>query len=74
MVSVPLAPWAIDRVPAEGFSVKLPGDDATAVSAMVVVAVSEPEVPVMVTVDTPAVAVLLAVKVSTLVEVAGLVP
>ena len=44
------------------------------VSAMVVVAVVLPEVPVMVTVDEPAVAVLLAVSVSTLVPVVGLVP
>jgi hypothetical protein len=48
MVSVPLAPWAIDRVAAEGFSVKLPVDAAVTVSVMVVVAVSVPEVPVMV--------------------------
>jgi hypothetical protein len=41
---------------------------------MVVVAVSAPEVPVMVTVDVPAVAVLLAVSVSALVPVVGLVP
>jgi len=33
-----------------------------------------PEVPVIVTVDVPTVAVLLAVKVTTLVEVVGLVP
>jgi hypothetical protein len=44
------------------------------VREMVVVAVNEPEVPVMVTVEVPAVAVELAVKVSTLVLVAGLVP
>ena len=44
------------------------------VSEMVVVAVRLPEVPVMVTVDVPMVAVLLTVNVSTLVEVAGLVP
>src|ERR1035441_2073718 len=44
------------------------------VREIVVVALSEPEVPVMVTVDVPAVAVALAVNVSTLVEVAGLVP
>lgn len=40
---------------------------------MVVVAVKLPEVPVIVTVDEPAVAVGLAVKVKTLVDVAGFV-
>jgi hypothetical protein len=40
---------------------------------MVVVALSEPEVPVTVTVDEPVAAELLAVSVSTLVLVAGLV-
>ncbi len=47
---------------------------AVTVNAMVVVAVSDPEVPVMVTVDVPAVAVELAAKVITLAPVAGLVP
>ena len=41
---------------------------------MVVVAVRLPEVPVIVTVAVPAVAALLAVKVSTLDPVVGLVP
>lgn len=44
-----------------------------AVSAIVVVAVTVPDVPVMVTVDVPAVAVLLAANVSTLLPVVGLV-
>src|SRR5580698_666871 len=44
------------------------------VSARVVVAVKLPEVPVMVTVADPVVAVLLAVRVSTLVPVVGFVP
>lgn len=44
------------------------------VSAIVVEAVSVPEVPVMVTVDVPVAAVLLAVSVSTLEPVVGLVP
>jgi hypothetical protein len=39
-----------------------------------VVAVSAPEVPVMVTVDVPAVAVALALRVSTLLPVVGFVP
>ena len=47
--------------------------EGTTVSAMVVVAVSVPEVPVMVTVAAPVVAELLAVRVSTLVLVVGLV-
>jgi hypothetical protein len=73
MVFVPLAPCAIDCVVAEGLSVKLPVAAAVTVNAMVVVAVSEPEVPLMVTVAAPTVAVELAVKVSTLVLVVGLV-
>lgn len=48
--------------------------DETTVSAIVVVDVVLPEVPVMVTVDVPTVAVLLAVKVSMLEPVVGLVP
>ncbi len=44
------------------------------VRAIVVVAVNVPEVPVIVTVADPVVAVLLAVRVSTLVPVVGLVP
>ena len=43
-------------------------------SAIVVLAVSVPEVPVIVTVEPPAVAVLLAANVTTLEPVAGLVP
>ena len=74
MVSVPLAPWATDKVAAEGLSVKLPVPAAFTVSAMEVVAVRVPEVPVMVTVAAPVVAVLLAVRVSTLLPIVGLVP
>jgi hypothetical protein len=47
---------------------------AVIVSAMVVVAVRLPEVPVMVTVDVPTVAAAVAVNVSTLVVDVGLVP
>jgi len=47
--------------------------EGTTVSAIVVVAVRVPEVPVMVTVVAPVVAEPLAVRVSTLVEVVGLV-
>lgn len=71
-MSVPLAPCATDNVAAEGAKVN-PFDAAT-VSAMPVVAVSDPEVPVMVIVEVPTVAVLLAVKVSTLLPVVGFVP
>jgi len=73
IVSVPLAPWAIDKVAAEGFSVKVPVPETT-LSVMGVVAVLLPEVPVTVTVNAPVVAVLLAVSVRTLevVEEAGL--
>jgi len=48
MVSVPLAPWATDSVDAEALSVKLPNDEDVTVSVTDVLAVSEPEVPVMV--------------------------
>jgi len=54
--------------------VKLGVAEELTVSARVVVAVRLPEVPVMVTVDVPVVAVLLAVRVSTLVPVVGFVP
>jgi hypothetical protein len=55
---------------AVGVQLELP----VTVSAMVVVALRLPEVPVMVTVEVPAVAVELAVRVSTLLPVVGLVP
>lgn len=74
IVSVPLAPCAIDKVDAEGFSVKPPVPVEVIVSAIVVDAVSEPEAPEIVTVDVPAAAVELAANVITLVPVVGLVP
>lgn len=49
-------------------------DFAVTVKVMVVVSVSDPEVPVIATVAAPIVAVLLAVNVKTLVPVVGLVP
>lgn len=65
MVSVAVLPWVIGRVVGDAASVK--PDEGFTVSAMVVVAVVLPEVPVMVTVTgPPKVAVLLAVSVSTL--------
>jgi hypothetical protein len=72
MVSVALAPWSSDRDPVVGASVKLGA--AFTVSAMVAEAVSVPEVPVIVTVARPVVAVLVAVNVRTLEPVAGFVP
>lgn len=73
IVSAPLPPCAIDRADTEGESVKLCGAAVT-VTAMVVDAVNVPDVPVMTTVEVPGAAVLLAVKVNTLVVVVGLVP
>jgi hypothetical protein len=73
MVTVQLPPWGSVHVVGEDAIVKLPVDGTT-VSGMVVVAVVEPEVPVMVTVYVPAVAVALAVNVNPLVPVVGLVP
>jgi len=71
IVSVALLPGVIDRLAADGASVK-PAVGLT-VSAMVVVAVVLPDVPVMVTVDEPVVAVLLAVSVNPLLPVVGFV-
>lgn len=73
MVTLQVPPWGIVQLVTEGAIVKLPVDGTT-VRTMVVVAVVEPEVPVMVTVDDPTVAVALAVNVITLVPVVGLVP
>jgi hypothetical protein len=72
IVSVPLPPCTTESVAAVGASVKL-GDRFT-VSAIVVEAVTLPEVPVIVTVDVPVVAVAAAVNVTTLDPVAGFVP
>lgn len=67
-----LAPWVTETLGAEAASEKLA--TAFTVRAMVVEAVNVPEVPVMVTVTgPPAVAVLVAVSVTTLELVAGLV-
>lgn len=69
IVLFPLLPCATVSVGGEALSVKLP--NASTVSLIVVVALRLPEVPVMVNVTVPAFAVLLAVNVSTLDEVAG---
>jgi len=73
MVLVPVLPAATVRFAGDAESVKS-GVAAVNVRTMVVVAVNVPEVPVMVTVDAPAVAALVAVSVSTveLAEEAGL--
>lgn len=74
IVSVALVPCVTDKVGAEALSVK-PGLVAVlTVNAIVVLVVVDPEVPVIVTVDEPVVAVLLAVSVNTLEPVVGLVP
>ena len=70
MLVVPELPWPM-LTPPEFESVK-PG--AATVRAIVLVAVSAPEVPVMVTLAVPKGAELLAVNVSALVPVVGLVP
>jgi len=77
-VSVPLLPWVTDTAEAVGARVKLsvdpPAEGELTVSVMVVVWLSVPEVPVIVTVEVPVAALLLAVKVTTLLPVVGLVP
>jgi hypothetical protein len=72
-VSVPLLPCLMVIEAGEAVSVKPDTCLLVTVSAMVVLAVVLPEVPVMVTVDEPTVAVLLAVNVTTLEPVVGLV-
>jgi len=73
MVTVQLPPWGIVQGFPEGEIVKLPVDETTA-REMLVVAVSVPEVPVIVIGYVPAAAVALTVNVRILVAVAGLVP
>ena len=65
MVDVPLDPWTTVRDPGEAVSVKL-GGGAVIVSGIVMVAHEPSEIPVMVIVAGPTVAVLLAVSVRTL--------
>lgn len=72
MVSVPLPPCATVRAAAEGAIVKVGW--AVTVSEIEVVALSVPEVPVIVIGYVPATVVAATVKVTTLVPVAGLVP
>jgi len=74
MVLLPLVPCFTVRLEGEAESEKLGVTAAFTVREIVVVCVSDPEVPVMVTVEVPVVAVELAVKVTELVDVVGLVP
>lgn len=72
-VTVQVPPCGIVQVVPEGAIVKLPVDETT-VPSTVVLAVIVPEVPVMVIVKGPTAAVALAVHVSTLPVVTGFVP
>jgi hypothetical protein len=74
IVLVPLAPCVTVTEAGDAATVKFGVAVEFTVSASVVVAVKLPEVPVIVTVAEPVVAVLLAVSVSTLVPVVGFVP
>jgi hypothetical protein len=74
IVSVPLLPRFTVSDAGEDASVKLGVGLVLTVRAMVVVADKDPDVPVIVTVEDPVVAVLLAVRVNTLVLVVGFVP
>ena len=71
MVLVPFLPCTMLSEVGEALMVKLGEAAAFTVSARVVVATRLPEVPVMVTVAVPVVAVELSVKLSVLVEVVG---
>lgn len=74
IVLVPLLPGGTVTVVGEAAIAKFGVAGALTVRTRVVVARRLPELPLMVTVVVPIVAVLLAVRVSTLVEVVGLVP
>src|SRR5579863_3767603 len=73
IVSVPLEPCVTESDGAEAASVKPLVTNGFTVSAIVVVAVVVPLVPVMVTMELPVAAVLLAANVTTLLLVVGLV-
>ena len=74
IVLVPLVPCFTVKLEGEADSEKSGVATAFTVSEMLVVWVNEPDVPVIVTFDVPVVAVELAVNVTTLVDVVGLVP
>jgi hypothetical protein len=73
IVLAPLLPCDMVMEVGEALRLKFGDDAAFTVSETVVVAVKFPDVPVMVTVAVPVVAVLLAARVSVLVEVVGFV-
>ena len=73
-VLLPVPPWVTETLVGEAESEKSGAAGAFTVSEIVVVCVRAPEVPVTVTVELPVVAVELAVRVNTLVEVVGFVP
>lgn len=74
IVLFPLVPCFTVKLAGEADSEKFGDAGALTVSEIVVVWVRVPDVPVIVTVDVPVVAVELAVSVRTLLEVAGFVP
>lgn len=74
IVALPVPPWEIETVFGAAVRLKLGGGGALTVMPIVVLLVNVPDVPVIVTVDVPRVAVALAVSVKVLVEVRGLVP
>lgn len=74
IVLLPLVPCLTVKLAGEAESEKSGVAVAFTVSEIVVVCVSEPEVPVIVTVEVPVVAVEPAVNVTELVDVVGLVP
>lgn len=74
IVLLPLPPWFTVKLLGEAESEKLGVAVALTVRLMVVVWLRLPEVPVMVTVEVPVVAVLLAENVTALLLVAGFVP
>lgn len=74
MVLVPCDPRVTLTLPGDAERVKLGEEAGLTVSEIVVVCWMEPETPAMVTVTVPVAAVLLAVRLRTLLLVAGLVP
>jgi hypothetical protein len=74
IVLLPFVPCFTVKLDGDADSEKFGAAGALTVRLIEVVCVNVPEVPVIVTVDVPVVAVLLALKVTTLVDVAGFVP
>ena len=71
IVLVPLVPCVIDKVPGDDDSVKSGVGIGLTVSEIVALFFKAPEAPLMVTVDVPVLAVLLAVRVNVLAPVVG---